>query len=161
MALKAIRKDLIVRHVSSLDPARHGKDETGAFKLLTVEEGIANGGTVFLVGAISSRVQAYIKDNSVKFRADPEDPTKMVSDFGGNNANLETVKYGLKGIEGAGLLDANDRPVEFKTYAKVLGGIPHDGASEDILDMIGIEVIRELSEVIVALNAVSVADAKN
>jgi len=143
MALIAVSSGIQARHISKTDPAQ--TEEAGA--------------TVFLLGTISAREQALIKDAAFTWQPDPNDADKMVSVHHGNLAAIETVKFGLQGI--LNFQDASGNPVPFTTEVRVIDGKDRTVATDAMTDALGLQLVREIADKLSDLNTVTAAAAKN
>lgn len=146
MAIRMVRMDERVRYVSDQDPAK-GTDREDM------------DATVFVLRPLSSRVMSAIKDKATNFRRDPasqEDDPEMIAEFRPNECNYLTAQYGLAGIERLVGPDGNE--AAFQTVRKSLGGVEYDVASPKILDLLPLEVLREIGERVEALSTPSEAD---
>ena len=149
MAIRAVTMDQVVDYVSKEDPAKGTPQE-------------ADDATFFQLGTLSARMQAKVKDAATSFRADPEsvDPKnpQMTAEFRPNESVILMVKFGLKGFRN--FKDSNGNDVPFKTEQFHLGGQSFLVVSDDTLNFLGLELIRELSEVIEKSNTPNEADLK-
>ncbi len=149
MALKALTMDRVVDYVSDLDPAKGTDSE-------------ATEATVFQLGVLSARQMQTLKDAASSFRPDPnpedsENPD-MIAEFRPNHSTLLMVQYGLKGWKR--FFDSDGDEVRLSFVQRQLGGKPYQVVSEECLDMLGQELIRELAEKIEDLNKPEQVDLK-
>lgn len=140
MAIKALTLSSVKTIESALDPARGTADATR-----------------FTIGALDAFVSAYVSDRMLTFSD---------SDLGGiqtaqvkmNEADLEVVRFGLKGWEN--FKDARDNDIEFKTVERILQGKKYTVVDTDRLALMAQELIRELAREIRFINTVTEDDAK-
>ncbi len=110
----------------------------------------------FTVGPISTRLMAIIKDQA----------TKVIDDGSGGgalqmNPNLAAynlVRVGLKGW--TGFNDKDGKPVSPKFEKSVMGGKTVDVLSEESMDMLPLEVVRELGDAISDFNILTEQEVK-
>lgn len=152
MAIKGLSMGSTTEYVSKLDPAK-GSDRE-------LEDG-----TVFVLGTMSSRVQAAIKDKATAFRQDPDskgvedaDP-EMIAEFRPNESVYLTVQFGLRGWRH--FLDDAGNEIKFETVKRQLGGQTYDVVAPACMDSLGLELARELSDRITKLNEPEKAEAKS
>lgn len=137
MALKALSIDKVKTYESKLD----------------TEKGTENA-TVFQIKALSARQAAKIRDKSTKFAADGQGETTVTMEM--NTANVEFVRYGLKGW--TNFKDEAGNLVEFKsTKDKDEVECVH----EDCLNLLPSDLIQELSQEIQGFNNLSETERKN
>lgn len=150
MAIRAISMDQVVDYVSDQDPAK-GTDKE------------ATEATIFKLGTLSGRQNTSIKDQATSFRPDKDSPDPkspdMVAEFRPNQCAYLMVQFGLRGWER--FLDARGNEVPFETTKKQLGGREVVCASDESMDRLGQELIRELSEQIEKLNSVEEPEPKS
>lgn len=113
------------------------------------------------IGALDSRLMAAIKDRATAipmsaFSGDNSDATATLNM---NKTNFDVVLFGLKGWEG--LLDEDDKPVEFRTEHTNFEGRTYLTVAYDLLIQLPGEVIDELAQEIIELNSLSSTDRKN
>ena len=142
MSLVGLRADATREFQSSHDPAK-GTDDA----------------TVFTLGTLTARVQVFLRDQATKFKPDPENPDKVIADFLPNSAAYETVRFGLRGWRNFKDEKGNDLP--FKTVKKNLGGREYEFVSEESIELLHADIIRELSEELSKLNNLSEEQSKN
>jgi hypothetical protein len=142
MSLVGIRRDATITFESKFDPAR-GTEEA----------------TQFTLGTLTARVQVYLRDQATKFKPDPENEANVIAEFLPNASSYETVRFGLRGWERFRDEDGNDLP--FSTVKKQVGGVEYEVVSEDTMDALPIDVIREIAEKLNEVNALTEVEAKN
>ncbi len=138
MALKAISRDKIRNYQSEFDPDK-GTDKA----------------TVFMIGALTPRLSAKIRDKSTTFGTDGKTQEATVN-VSVNSANIEFVRYGLRGWNNLQLEDGS--LAEFTTE-KDSDGVTV--VSEKCIEMLSDAIIQELSREINDFNSLSEAQAKN
>lgn len=153
MAMRAISMDAIKRYVSVSDPSKHTDEKAKAGE----PNREATDATVFLLGPIPARVQTMINDVATSSKQDDEDA--MVFEFHPNEASYLRCQFGLRGFER--FLDQGGNEVAFKTTNRQLGGQAHVVAAPEIMDMLGMDLIRELASEIEKFNELNQADRKN
>ncbi len=115
--------------------------------------------TVFELGTLTARVQVYLRDQSTKFKPDPDNEGEVIAEFLPNFSAFETVRFGLRGWTNFKDEDGND--IKFKTVKKVLSGREYDVVEEAAMDWLHADVIRELSEELTKVNTLSEKESKN
>jgi hypothetical protein len=131
MAIKGLAMDSITEYVSNLDPVKGTEQEAGE-------------ATVFMLGPLSARVQALIKDAATSYRPNEEDADTVVGEFNPNKVTYLTVQYGLRGWKNFQAADGSD--LKFETITKQHGGTAYVIVAPDSMDLLGLGLIRELSE---------------
>lgn len=138
MALKAITRNRVRQFESDFDDAK-GTDQA----------------TVFTVGALSPRLSAMIRDKSTSIGASASSEETTVN-VNINSANLEFVRYGLKGW--TNFVDEDGNLVEFTTSRDKDG---NEVASEESISALAEPVIQELAREINDFNTLSEKQRKN
>lgn len=115
--------------------------------------------SVFLLGAIDSRVMARIRDASTNIVYNKNDDATITSNVNVNDMRFRTCMYGLRGWEK--FADTAGKPLEFRTLKEMIGGIDYQYVDPEILRQVHPEDLRELADAIMEMNDVTVADAKN
>lgn len=111
--------------------------------------------STFVLGAIDVFVNTAIFDKSLKFSSnDGGDVAQVML----NEMNLEMVRFGLKGWRNFKGVDGNDTP--FQVSNRTVLGKTYQVVSDDCLQMLGIELIRELAGEIRKFNSLSKEEAK-
>lgn len=113
--------------------------------------------TRFTIGAIDAFVSAYVLDRTLTFTE---------TDAGGiataqvkmSEANLEAVRFGLRGWENFKDQSGNDVP--FTTSDRIVMGKRYVAMADDCLALLNPELVRELAGAIRRINEVSPDDAK-
>lgn len=139
MAIKALTLSAVKTIESKLDEAYGTPDATR-----------------FTIGAIDAFVAAYIGDRSLTF-TDGEENGRAVAQVKLNEANLEYVRFGLKGWEK--FADARGNEVVFATAEKVVMGKKYQVVADDCLALIDAELTGWLAREIKTINTVSADDA--
>jgi hypothetical protein len=142
MALVGLRIGATRSFQSKTDPAK-GTEEATTFHLKT----------------LSSRVHMDLRDRATKFVPNPETPDTMAAEWRPNLIAHDTVRFGLGGWENFTDEDGNDLP--FDTVKRVVGNATYECVSDDCMDYLNPELIRELSDAINAANELSEEEAKN
>jgi hypothetical protein len=117
--------------------------------------------TIFHIGSLDSYLRAYIEDQTTSFEfssKNPKDPAK--ANINASKRNLLVVKFGLKGFDN--FLDPRDRkPFKFDAVSTAINGKNYPAVTEEIISLLPKALIDELSEVILAENALSEDEEKN
>lgn len=110
----------------------------------------------FTIGAVSTRQLANIKDAGVKLVQDGngQDAVQM----NGNITAYMTVKAGLRGWDNFKDSDGNDVKIEF--VDEVVAGRRQKAVTDKCLDMIPLDVVRELADYINDFNIFTGAEEK-
>lgn len=139
MAIKALTLSAVKTIESRLDPAYGTPDATR-----------------FTIGAIDAFVAAYIGDRSLAF-ADGDESGRAIAQVRLNEANLEYLRFGLKGWEK--FADARGNDVAFATAEKVVMGKKYQVVADDCLARIEGELAGWLAGEIKTINTVTADDA--
>lgn len=113
--------------------------------------------TVFSLVPLPNRINAVLKDRATKFTSSAGGG--MVADFRANDVALDIVRFGLKGIKR--LEDAKGKPVKFHTQEYNFNGTQYPVVHDDLLDVIPLDVLRELSAQINSMSVVPEQEEKN
>jgi hypothetical protein len=114
--------------------------------------------TIWLIGAIDSITKAKIISGFGKVEIQDNKPVYIQGEMNLALNNFAIVKYGLKGFKNF-ILDGN--PIEFKTIKEKVFNAEIDAVPDEILKMIPLYAIAELSDVIWGENQVSKETIKN
>lgn len=137
MAVKALSMNKEINYVSENDDAK-GTD----------------GETVFILRAISARTVALIRDKSTRFVNVGEGKEPEI-EMNLNTANLEMVRYGLKGFRN---FYSNEGEVAFLTEKDAFGEVV---VKEETLNAIPADLIQELARAIQGFNSIDEQTRKN
>ncbi|MFO1157275.1 MAG: hypothetical protein U1E60_00395 [Reyranellaceae bacterium] len=140
MAIKALTLSSVKLIESESDPAKGTADATR-----------------FTIGAIDAFVSAYVFDRTLTFTE---------TDAGGiataqvkmSEANLEAVRFGLRGWENFKDQSGNDVP--FTTSDRIVMGKKYVAVADDCLALLNQDLVRELAAAIRRINEVGPDDAK-
>lgn len=111
--------------------------------------------TQFTIGALDAFVSSYMFDRTLSFSEnDAGVQTAMVKM---NEANIEGVRFGLKGW--SNFKDDKGNDVEFKTVEKFVMGRKFIVVSDECLALMDLPLLRELAVAIRNINEVKPADA--
>lgn len=154
MSLVGLRADATRDFSVSIDPAFEKAVEGKRGKL---KDGASP--TVFTLGTLTARVQVFLRDQATKFRPDPDNEDKVVAEFSPNAAAYETVRFGLRGW--SNFTDEDGNELKFSTVEKQLAGRTYNVVSEESMDLLHADVIREISEELTKVNTLSEEEAKN
>lgn len=155
MSLVGLRADATRDYSVTFDPAFN--KPVGDAKRGSLKEGAEP--SVFTLGTLTARVQVFLRDQATRFKPDPDNQDKVVAEFSPNASAYETVRFGLKGWSNFADDEGNDLVLTF--VKKVLGGREYDIVSEESMDLLHADVIRELSEELSKVNNLSEEEAKN
>lgn len=109
--------------------------------------------TVFVLGAIPSRIYTLLKDQATVFSADNENPDGAKVQFRNNSFARAVIKYALK--------DVKNFPVPFKREQTRVGDKEYTVVADEFLDVLDIDTIRELHAEAEKLNEFSKDEEKN
>lgn len=154
MSLVGLRADATRDFSVSLDPAFEEAKDGKRGKL---KEGAEP--TLFTLGTLTARVQVYLRDQATKFRPDPDNEDKVVAEFNPNAAAYETVRFGLRAW--SNFTDEAGSELAIVLVDKQLAGRGYKVVSEESMDLLHADVIRELSEELTKVNTLSEDEAKN
>lgn len=147
MAIKGLSMDSTVEYVSDLDPAKGTERE-------------AEDATFFILGPLSGRAYSMVKDSATGYRTDPDSEIGEVkAEFKPNEVAYLTTQFGLRGFRN--FMGDGGNEIPFKTANKQLGGQPFVVASPESMDVLGLELIRELSGVVEELSKPSEVELKD
>lgn len=138
MAIKALSVDKVKQYQSELDPE---KGQEGA--------------TTFTIKALTARQAAKIRDKSTKIGTEGDTKEPFVT-MEMNKANIEFVKYGVKGW--TNLRDEEDKLVPCEL---VKDGDGVDCLSDKCIDFLSPDLIQELANQISGFNSLSEGERKN
>lgn len=116
--------------------------------------------TVWILGTLDTRIRTMIEDIAWEYEASPNAPgdAKAKASFNLGKSQAEFVQFGLKGIEN---LKCGNKDVPFKTQEKNVNGVKYQVVSEEIMQIIPGNVMKELAEKIKELNQISEEERKN
>jgi hypothetical protein len=154
MSLVGLRADATRDFSVSIDPAFEEEKDGKRGKL---KEGAEP--TLFTLGTLTARVQVYLRDQATKFRPDPDNEDKVVAEFNPNAAAYETVRFGLKAW--GNFTDEAGSELKIVLVDKQLAGRSYKVVSEESMDLLHADVIREISEELTKVNTLSEEEAKN
>lgn len=140
MAIKALTLSSVKVIESALDPARGTAEATR-----------------FTIGALDAFVSAYVTDRMLTF-SDSDSGGIQTAQVKMNEADLEVVRFGLKGWEN--FQDARGNDVAFRTVERILQGKKYVVVESDDLARMAPELVRELAREIRAINSVTEDEAK-
>lgn len=166
MALKALTVSAVFSYVSDLDSAKKRVqvpvDPADPSKGMKEDIQIAEGATKFLLKPLDVYLMAHIYDRaSVLSRnaAESASSNDVSIHTRVNQTNIDAVRFGLTGFEN--FTDASGSNVALKTVTDNINGREYKAVDADIMNMLGLQLIAELSEQIKQASQVSKADAKN
>lgn len=133
MAMKALNLTQTIKFSSPRDPDKENP-------------------TLFILGAIPSRVYAILKDKAASFTPDPNSPDGMRAEFNGNLIAYDIVRWGLKGVE--------NYELEYQTQKEKVGSYQYDVVHDDFMKSLELETIREISEAVNKLCEIEATVAK-
>jgi hypothetical protein len=142
MSLVGLRADATREVELSFDPAK-GTDDA----------------TRFILGTLTARVQVYLRDQATRFKPDPDNDDKVVAEFSPNAAAYETVRFGLKGWHN--FKDDKGNELVPKFEKKALAGRDYEVLTEETMDLLHADIIRELAEELGKVNSLSEEESKN
>jgi hypothetical protein len=140
MAIKALTLSSVKVIESDGDPAKGSADATK-----------------FTIGAIDAFVSAYVLDRTLTFTENDAGGVAIAQVKMGE-ANLEAVRFGLRGWENFKDDRGNDLP--FATADRIVMGRKYVAVTDDCLALLGQELVRELATSIRTINEVTADDAK-
>ena len=151
-----------VDYVSDLDPAKVRtyvpRDEADASKGKIEKIDLKPGATVFKLRSLDVFMKGMIYDNSSVLKG-----SENSNDYGihtkTNATNIDAVRHGLIGFEN--FTDAKGEPLAFDTQRVVFNGRVYEGASDKVLNLLGIRLIQELAVQIKKMSEVTAAEEKN
>lgn len=140
--LQALNLTKTVEYQSDRDPAK-GTDDA----------------TVFIIGAISSRVASTLRDKSTRFSGDFTQADNMQAEMRMNETAFELVRFGLRGFRN--YQNADGGLLEFKTEDYQAGNAVLKIVAKDVMDVIDLETIRELAAQISRISGFEDDEVKN
>jgi len=114
--------------------------------------------TIWLIGPLDSITKAKIISSFGKIEIKDNQPVYVQGEADLALNNFSIVKYGLKGFKNFKL---DDKEIEFKTEKIKVFGTEIEAVSDEVLKVIPLFVINELSNVIWGENQVSAELIKN
>lgn len=117
-----------------------------------------NDPTIWLIGALDSITKAKIISSFGKVEIQDNKPVYIQGEMNLALNNFAIVKYGLKGFKNF-ILDGN--PIEFKTVKEKVFNVEIEAVPDELLKMIPLYAIAELSDAIWGENQVSKDIVKN
>jgi hypothetical protein len=140
MAIKALTLSSVKVIESDSDPAKGSTDATR-----------------FTIGAIDAFVSAYVFDRTLTFTEnDVGDVT--LAQVKMSEANLEAVRFGLRGWEN--LKDGHGNDVPFTTADRIVMGKKYVTVADESLALLSQDLVRELAASIRTINEVAPDVAK-
>ena len=140
MAIKALTLSSVQVIESDSDPARGTADATK-----------------FTIGAIDAFVSAYVFDRTLTF-SDSDAGGIATAQVKMSEANLEAVRFGLRGWEN--FRDDRGNDVPFTTTDRIVLGKRYVAVADECLAVLGQDLVRELANAIRRINEVTPDDAK-
>jgi hypothetical protein len=140
MAIKALTLSSVQVIESDSDPARGTADATK-----------------FTIGAIDAFVSAYVFDRTLTFTDSVAGGIAMAQ-VKMSEANLEAVRFGLRGWEN--FRDDRGNDVPFATADRIVLGKRYVAVADESLAVLGQDLVRELANAIRRINEVTPDDAK-
>lgn len=162
MAIKALVLNQTIDFVSSKDPALTKKflpiDPDDISKGEIEQEVIEEDATKFKLRPLDVFLMGYIYDTASilsgkQGEADIDIKTRV------NATNIDAVRFGLAGIEN--FLDAEGKPIKFRTEKVRVNGREYDAVSDSIMRMFGVQLVSELAGKIKDISEVTAAQEKN
>ncbi|MBL4693290.1 MAG: hypothetical protein JKY92_08190 [Magnetovibrio sp.] len=119
--------------------------------------------TKFKVGVLSFRDVGRIRDlvTSITVNAaQEEDGTdEVLTNIERSKMQFEACRRGIRGWEN--FMGPDDKPVKFKTQTREVDGASREVVPDDLLNMIPLQVIVELSDIVMSDNDITEEDVKN
>ena len=140
MAIRALTLSSVQVIESDSDPARGSADATK-----------------FTIGAIDAFVSAYVFDRTLTF-SDSDAGGIAMAQVKMSEANLEAVRFGLRGWEN--FRDDRGNDVPFTTADRIVLGKRYVAVADECLAVLGQDLVRELANAIRRINEVTPDDAK-
>jgi hypothetical protein len=113
---------------------------------------------VFTLGVLDVFIMGVIYDETSSISRG-DDPTKVGIVTRLNQANIEAVRFGLRGWRN--LKDAQGNDLAFRTVKRSVAGREYAVASDECLARLGIRDVRELAQVIKDKSEVGRDEEKN
>ena len=118
--------------------------------------------TLWEIGILDSLTKSKIEDMSTVFEVDGSAPdsAKAKTTLNLNDANIDTVRFGLKGFKNFPDPQTG-KDIEFKRDIIVRFGKQHHVVSNEVLRVIPIEILNELAGEIAKRSKLSPKEEKN
>ena len=143
MAIRALKLDTNVSHVSKFDPAGDTDDATR-----------------FTLGALDSRVSGFIRDKATKIVVDPKNPMENIeTSVNASDVNFLTVQFGLKGW--TNFKDDKGNDVAYRQIGRFVAGRSYQVADPECLRLLPPVIVDELADRIRELNTLDGTAAGN
>ena len=141
MSITGLRLDSTEEFVSDLDENKGTDGEV----------------TVWVLGTLSSRVLTYLRDKSTSFSTNKDG--EISATFAPFSSAYETTRIGLRGWKN--FKDTSGGDIPFHTVSEEVAGVMMAVVAPACMDILPVELIRELSEQITGVNSVTETDAGN
>lgn len=162
MALIAMTVADTVEFVSDKDPAKSKKpvplDASDPSKGEIIRDVIGEGATVFFLKPLDVFLMGYIYDNASTLSG-KQDSNEIGIHTRVNQTNIDAVRHGLAGFKN--FVDKSGSQVRFKTQKAVVNGREYEVASDETMNMFGIQLIQELATRVKEISEVSAEEEKN
>jgi hypothetical protein len=113
--------------------------------------------TVFELGTLDIFITSWLTDRAMVFGQRDDGNNDVM--FRTKEANLDAVRFGLKGIRN--FVDRMGSEIKFRTIKRNVNGITYQVVADDVLRYFDLETIEELATELRRLNTVTQAEAKN
>lgn len=112
--------------------------------------------TIFILGSLDVSTKARLQDNMMAMESDGINTNIKTNR---NTVYLEAVRYGLKGWKN--FIDEKGNEIKFDTVKRLVSGGEIDIPSDESLNRLPSNIIRELGEKILNVNSLSEFMEKN
>ena len=123
-----------------------------------IRDVIGEGATVFFLKPLDVFLMGYIYDNASTLSG-KQDSNEIGIHTRVNQTNIDAVRHGLAGFKN--FLNKSGSQVAFKTQKAVVNGREYEVASDDTMNMFGVQLIQELASKVKEISEVSAEEEKN
>jgi hypothetical protein len=163
MALMAMTTSDVIKYVSNKDPAKVVKfipidpEKPEGEKKIDIQ--IGPNATTFHLAPLDVFLMGYIYDNASSLTG-RQGGTEIGIHTKMNQTNIEAVRFGLVGVENFHV-DKTGKLLVLKRVKSALAGRRYDAVPDEVMTMLGVQLVQELADEIKRISEVSEAEAKN
>ncbi len=117
--------------------------------------------TIWLLGTLDLRSRAFIQDETTAFQVSDSDRPRDKADvkLRLSQSKILTVRFGLKGWRN--LKDSLGQEIQYEHDTLPLDGKSYDVVAKVLIERFSYELVEQLAEAIMAMNALTEPDRKN
>lgn len=162
MALIAMTPSDNIEYVSDMDPSKVVKtvpiDPTDAAKGTKVVTTLEDGATKFFLKSLDVFLMGHIYDNATSISGKQGDDNVQINTRM-NQTNIQAVRHGLTGWDN--FKDGKNNSVPFKSSKVNVNGRNYTVASDETMNLLGVQLIAELAQQIKDASEVAPSEEKN